>query len=168
MGEEDNNKRMVKIDAVNLGAQIHWQEAIKFYLTHLVRMAVVVGLSAVVFVTGVNFLAFFSEVIMEYDFNFSSINGVVEIGFIKIKLVDIAVTIYCGIVYHYIYTVKRLKSFRYIAMGIVAVLISLFVGGWIGGGIALIFPSFLTTRKKEKDIIGLKNDKSNSFYAVIC
>ena len=89
-------------------------------------------------------------------------------NFLGKNLVNIIMTIYCGIIYHYIYKVKGFKSFNYILLGIIAVLISFFGVTWLGGAIALIFPAILTTREKKEKVLNFEEDELGSFVEVAC
>ena len=63
---------------------------------------------------------------------------------------EVAGTIYCLVLYFAIYVRKRLNSFLYIILGLVAAVINLFFGNIV----SLIIVAFLTTRedKTETDI----------------
>lgn len=57
-------------------------------------------------------------------------------------------TIYCIVLYFIIYFKKKLSSFRYVILGVIAAVINLFLGNIA----SLLFVAFLTTRANNSEI----------------
>jgi len=57
-------------------------------------------------------------------------------------------TIYCIVLYFVIYFKKKLNSFRYVILGVIAAVINLFLGNIA----SLLFVAFLTTRANNSEI----------------
>ncbi len=103
-----------------LSLQRNWKEAIVFYLAYTLLGILIAGLSG-------------------------GIAGIIDPGgsFESGAMVGTVVgTIYCVILYFSVYSQKRLNSFLYILIGIVAGVVNLFCGNLV----SIIFVAFLTTR----------------------
>ncbi|MFW6023095.1 MAG: hypothetical protein ACOCQW_06270, partial [Halanaerobiaceae bacterium] len=90
------------------------------------------------------------------------------INFLNTNLVIIITAIYCSIIYHYIYKVKKLKSFIFIIVGVITVLTCLFMDRFIDGIIALIIPFLLTIKKNENDIIRFEDKLKKYTLEIRC
>ncbi|MFW6034866.1 MAG: hypothetical protein ACOCZT_00155 [Halanaerobiales bacterium] len=163
---DDVNKKKIRFDLspAESGEQLDWAEALKFYLYHIVAMTIIVFLSVIVF----RFTVVFLMVVFSFNPENMTVLGFNIINLLDNWLVNIMIAIYCGLLFHYIYTVKGLKSFYYILIGIIVVSISFFIKIWLGGPIALIFTAILTTREKREETLNFKEDKSGFFVESVC
>lgn len=110
-------------DIGNLSMKRNWKEAIVFYVAYLLLLLLIC------FLTGV--------IIGVFNPNYSV--ETVE------KIATFIIAAYCIILYFAVYFKKKMSSFPFIILGLVAAIISFLLGEIL----ALIIVAFLTTRDDE-------------------